>query len=416
MKYFLNFSLLFRNRNYGLLYLGQFVSFIGTMITGVALPYQIYTETHSTLMVGLIGFFQLLPLLFTALLGGVFADRYQRRRLLLITESLLAVGALMLVLNAGTTAPHIWLVFLLASIMSTINGLHRPALDSITQQIVDKKDYPTVGGLSGFKFSIGMIAGPAVGGLLISHYGLVTAYAVDASTFIISLLALLCMSHIPSPATAKDESAWSSVKSGFRYAASRQELIGTYLVDFLAMIFGMPTALLPAIALTKYHDVKVLGLLYSAPAVGALFISFFSGLARKVSYHGRAVAIASILWGVAMVGFGLSPSLYLGLFFLALAGLFDAVSGVFRGIMWNETIPQHFRGRLAGIEMISYLSGPRLGDTEAGLVAAMFGVTASVVSGGVLCVISVAISCYYLPRFWHYRKEAQVSGTEPTPQ
>nr|AIA18790.1 Transmembrane secretion effector [uncultured bacterium] len=293
MKYLLNFSLLIRNRNYGLLFIGQFISFLGTMITGVALPYQIYHETQSTLIVGLLGFFQLMPLIVTALLGGVFADRYHRRMLLLVTESILALGSVLLAFNATLATPHIGFIFVVAVLMSAVNGLHRPALESITQQIVSKADYPAVGALMTFKYSIAMIAGPAIGGLIIAHFGLVVTFIVDFISFGISLMALCLMTHIPKPErSAEDLSTWSSVKQGFVYAASRQELIGTYMVDFVAMIFGMPTALFPAIA-QSYGGVKTLGLLYAAPAVGALVISFFSGWSQKVKRHGAAVAISA---------------------------------------------------------------------------------------------------------------------------
>jgi MFS family permease len=404
MSYLIDLSLLKRNPNFGLLYLGQFISFIGTAITGVALPYQIYHETQSTLMVGLLGFFQLMPLLITALLGGVFADRYHRRRLLLITESLLACGCLLLAINASLTIPKVSVIFVVAAIMSAVNGLHRPALESITQQLVAKSDFPIVASLTNFKSSFGMIAGPAIGGLIIAHFGIFITFIVDFASFGISLTAILLLSHIPKPTATVDESTWRALKSGFHYAISRQDLMGTYFVDFMAMIFGMPMALFPAIA-QAYGGVKTLGLLYSAPAVGSLFISFFSGWTKQVKRHGRAIAIAASLWGVAIIFFGLATQLGWALFFLALAGGFDTVSGIFRSMLWNQTIPPHLRGRLAGIEMISYLSGPKLGDTEAGIVAAVFGITASVVSGGVLCVVGVAICCYTLPKFWHYRSE-----------
>jgi len=404
MSYFINLSIFRRNRNFTLLFIGQFVSFFGTMITSVALPYQIYTETHSTMMVGLLSLFQLLPLLVTALIGGVFADRYHRRMLLLGAEFLLAIGCLLLAWNATLLIPHIWAIFLIATLMSAMTGLHRPALDSIVQQIVAKKDFPSVSALGTFKYSLGMIAGPAVGGLIIGHFGIVVTFLSDFATFLISLCAILAMSHIPKPQASHDESTWSSLRTGFRYAFSRQELIGTYVIDFIAMIFGMPSALFPAIALS-FGGPKILGLLYSAPAIGALFVSFFTGFAERVRSHGKAIAIAAVGWGVAIIFFGLAPDLYIALFFLALAGAFDAVSGIFRGIMWNETIPNHLRGRLSGIEMISYLSGPKLGDTEAGFVAALFGIPFSIISGGVLCVVGVMVCSYYLPRFWQYQCE-----------
>jgi len=401
MSYLINLSLFRRNRNFAFLYVGQFVSFLGTMITGVALPYQIYMQTHSTLMVGLLSLVQLLPLLVTALVGGVFADRYHRRMLLLMAEAILMLGSLLLAFNAYVEHPQIWVMFVVASLMSAFNGLHRPALESIVQQIVAKEDFSTVGSLATFKASVAMIAGPAIGGLLIASFGLVVTYLVDVASFLISLSALLLMTHIPKPENVSDDSAWSSLKAGVKYALSRQELVGTYVVDFVAMIFGMPTALFPAIALS-FGGATVLGMLYAAPAVGALVVSIFGEWTKKVKRQGVAIAIAAALWGVAIIFFGLSSNFIVAWIFLALAGAFDGVSGIFRSMLWNETIPNRLRGRLAGIEMISYLSGPKLGDTEAGLVAAAFGVTASIVSGGALCVISVAACCYFLPKFWHY--------------
>jgi MFS family permease len=403
MQFIVN-ALLYRNRNFRLLYVGQFLSFIGTMITGVALPYQIYQETHSTLLVGLLGLVQLLPILVTALIGGVFADRHHRRLLLVITESLLALGCLFLAWNAFLEVPHTWLIFVVASLMSAINGFHRPALDSITQQLVPKADFPSVGVLGSFKFSFGMIAGPAIGGLIIARFGVAITFLVDFFTFVLSLLLLLRIGSLPKPEGRRDQSTWVALKQGFQYALSRQELVGSYLVDFVAMIFGMPTALFPAIA-DAHGGAKVLGMLYSAPAVGALLVSFWGGWARYIRRYGAAIAFSAAFWGFAIIFFGLVENFYLALFFMGLAGAADAVSGIFRLTLWNETIPTEYRGRLAGIEMISYLSGPKLGDMEAGLVAAFFGVTASVVSGGVLCVGSVLLCSYFLPKFWQYRSK-----------
>jgi MFS family permease len=401
---FLTQSILYRNPNYRCLFIGQFVSFTGTMMTGIVLPYQIYHQTQSTLMVGLLGLFQLLPLLVTALLGGVFADRHHRRLLLLATESLLAIGSLLLAWNAFLPHPHLWLVFTIATFMSAINGFHRPALESITQQMVDKTDFPAVGVLSSFKYSVGMIAGPALGGLILAHYGVGISYLIDTLTFSISLIALLLIRNIPAPQAKHDLSTWLSLKQGFAYAVARQELMGSYWVDFIAMIFGMPMALFPAIA-ENYGGPNVLGLLYSAPAVGALVISFWSGWAKYFKRHGVGISISASIWGVAIVLFGCSTHLWLALFFLAFAGGADAVSGIFRSTLWNQVIDNQYRGRLAGIEMISYLSGPKLGDTEAGLVAALFGVTASVISGGVLCIVGVGVCAYLMPKFWRYRAD-----------
>lgn len=402
MSHLIDLSLLKKNRDFSLLYLGQFISFIGTMITFVALPYQIYQITKSTLMVGLLSLVQLLPLLITALLGGVFADRYNRRALLIISETLLAVGCCFLALNSYSSDPSLIIIFIIASLMSAITGLHRPAFDSITQQIVKPQDYKNVGALGSFKFSFCMIAGPAIAGLIIAQYGIVITYLIDLITFIISIINLSLMHSIPKPIVQEHPSILSSLKQGISFAFSRQELIGSYIVDFIAMVFAMPNALLPAIA-QSYGGAKTLGLLYASPAIGSLIISFVSGWTSRISHDGRAIAIAAALWGVSIIGFGLSGSLWLAVFFLALSGAFDAISGIFRSTLWNNTIPPELRGRLAGIEMLSYLSGPRLGDTRAGLVAAGFGISTALISGGILCIIGVGLSCYALPKFWHYK-------------
>jgi MFS family permease len=402
MSHLLNLSLLKHNRDYGLLYSGQFISFIGSMITGVALPFQMYELTHSTLMVGLLSLVQLLPLLFTALLGGVCADRYNRRVLLLSSEFLLTLGCGLLAYNASQAAPSLVFIFIISAFMSAINGLHRPALDSITQQLVDSKDYTTVAALGSFKYSFCMIAGPSIAGLLLAYYGIVLTYLLDLASFGFSLCSIASIRNMPKPVAQVHLPIVASLQEGLKFALKRQELTGSYWVDFIAMVFGMPNALFPAIA-QSFGGAQTLGLLYAAPAVGALLISFFSGWTQQIKYQGRAIAIAAALWGLAIVGFGLANSLWFALLFLALAGAFDAISGIFRSAMWNTVIPHEYRGRLAGIEMIGYLSGPKLGNTEAGLVAAAFGITASVVSGGILCVLGVGVCCWYLPKFLNYK-------------
>lgn len=404
MSHLIDLSILKLNRDFRLLFLGQFISFIGTMVTSVALPYQIYHITQSSLMVGLLSLVQLLPLIVTALIGGVFADRYNRRALLLISEFLLALCCLGLAINSVLETPSIWTIFIVSSIMSAITGLHRPAFDSIAQQIVDPADYKQVGALSSFKFSFCMIIGPAIAGMIIAHFGVMITYLIDFFTFGVSILNIALIHNTPKPEVTEHPSIMTSLKQGIQFAFSRQELMGSYFVDFFAMIFAMPNALLPAIA-QQFGGVKTLGLLYAAPAAGALIISFVSGWTAKVRHDGRAIAIAAALWGVSIIGFGLSSALWWALFFLALSGAFDAVSGIFRSTLWNNTIPTKLRGRLAGIEMISYLSGPRLGDTRAGIVAAGMGIGTALISGGILCIIGVGLCCVALPKFWNYRSK-----------
>jgi MFS family permease len=285
--------------------------------------------------------------------------------------------------------------------MSAINGLHRPALESLTQQIVAREDLPKFAALNSVGYGVSMVAGPAAGGLIIAHFGLITTFSIDFLSFLISLIALSLLKNIPKPTSDPDQSVLSSLLEGFSYVIKKQALLGSYAVDFAAMIFGMPSALFPAIAVS-FGGAKTLGLLYAAPAVGALLISIFSAWTLKIKRHGLGISYSAACWGIAIIGFGLSHNLYLALFFLAIAGAADAVSGIFRQTLWNHVIPENYRGRLAGIEMISYMSGPKLGDTEAALVAAAFGISTSIISGGILCVIGVGLCCYFLPTFRKY--------------
>ncbi len=373
------------------------------MFTSVALPYQIYHETHSTLMIGLLSLCQLIPLLFTALLGGALADRHHRQTLLLRSGSAMILGLLILAINALFSHPSIILMFVASASISALYGIYRPAGVGIIQQIVAKEDFAQASSISSLNFSIGMILGPAIGGIIIARFGVATNFFVDVATFIFALCLILRMKKLPLHFDEKpQESILTSLKEGLKYAKSRQELLGTYYVDFIAMVFGMPQALFPAIAMA-YGGAKTLGFLYAAPAVGALVISCFSQYCGRIQRQGLGIAFAASIWGVAIIFFGLAKHLPLMLTFLAIAGGADAVSGVFRSIMWNDLVPKTLRGRLAGIEMISYLSGPKLGDTEAGLVAAAFGVSASIISGGVLCIVGVAVCCYCLPRYYQYK-------------
>jgi MFS family permease len=376
------------------------VSFLGTMLTYVALPYQMYQLTRSSLAVGLLGLVELVPLLLTAFLGGALADAVDRRRMVILTDVALAAGSLMLGGLALAERPPVWAVYAVAAFMSGVSGLQRPSLDSLTPRLVDRDEIPAAAALSGIRGSVGMIIGPALGGLLLASLGLAGTYAIDALSYAFSLGCFWLIRAIPPPEGAEPPSL-ARLKEGFRYARSRQELVGTYVVDFVAMVFGMPLALFPAIS-EKLGGEAALGLLYAAPAVGALVASLTSRWTPRVHRHGLAVMLAATAWGIAIVAFGFCDALVPSLFFLALAGGADMLSGIFRMTMWNQTIPDALRGRLAAIEMVSYMSGPLLGHAEAGAVAALFSVRASVVSGGVLCVAGVLACGVLLPRFVSY--------------
>lgn len=389
-----------KHRDYRYLYAARGISFLGGMMTYVAVPYQMFQITHSSFAVGLLGVAELIPLLMTAFIGGALADFVDRRRLVIVTGMVMACGSLTLAWLASTDHPPAWALYALAGFMSGMNGLQRPSLDALMPRLLPKEDLMAAAALGSFSGSFIMIVGPALGGVLIASAGLTFTYAMDALSYVIAL-GCIVMIRKTGAADGGERPTLETILEGFRYARSRQELIGTYVVDFVAMIFGMPMALFPAIS-EGLGGAKVLGMLYASPAVGALIASVMSRSARKVKRHGLAVTIAATVWGVAIIVFGYCTDIMSATFFLALAGGADAVSGIFRSTMWNQTIPDQLRGRLAGIEMVSYMSGPMLGHLEAGMVAGMFGVRASVVSGGVLCVIGVIACGLALPRFISY--------------
>lgn len=388
------------SREYRLLFIAQSVSFFGSMMSFVALPWQLFQLTKSSFAVGLLGVAEFIAIFSMAFIGGALADYIDRRRMVRLTELALALGSVILLINSLLARPQAWVLFAAAALFAALNGLQRPALDALVPRLVGAEQMPAVAALLGLRGSIGMIGGPALGGVLVVSVGPAFAYSVDLVSFIISVGALTLMQSTPPPPDA-DRPSFRSVIEGLRYARSRQELLGTYLVDLNAMFFGMPMALFPAMA-ESFGGGASVGLLYASPAVGAFLASLTSGWSVKVQRHGLAVALAAGVWGLAIIGFGFARSLWLALACLVLAGGADMVSGIFRLTIWNQTIPDHLRGRLAGIEMVSYTTGPMLGNAEAGIVATLFSIRTSVVSGGILCVLGTALLAMILPAFRDY--------------
>ena len=399
----LNISPLKKHREFRLLYLGQLVSMLGSMITFVAVPYQVFQLTHSSFLVGMLGAAQLIPLLLFALWGGAYADAVDRRRLLVVSEFLLTAGSLTLVINSLMSVPSVWLIFAVSATMAGVNGFHRPALDAMTPRLVDQEDLTAVSALNMFRFSVSAIAGPAIGGICIAILGFSMTYMIDVLSFFVSLLALAAIRAMP-PKDNASPPGMRSILEGWNYARSRPELIGTYAVDLVAMTFAMPMALFPAMA-ANWGGATAVGWLYSAMSFGSLFTSLLSGWTSRIERHGAAVIIAAGLWGLAIVALGFAPTLPGAVLCLAVAGAADTVSALFRGTIWNETIPGELRGRLSGMEMISFSSGPMLGNARAGWVASVSSNTMSVVSGGVLCFAGVLLCVPILPAFWSYRAE-----------
>ena len=392
-----------RRRDFRLLYFGQFVSFFGSMMSYVALPYALYAATKSTVLTGLLGVIQLLPSVVGGLFGGALADAFDRRKLIVGCE----IGMALVVLAVGwalhATAPGYpaapWLLAA-AFALSMFNGVHRPALEALTPQLVPTSEMPAAAVLTSFRGNVGMIGGPAVAGMLISAGGAYLAFFVDAVTFVLAIGFLLAIENMPKVERAAEFSL-AAVREGFRYAMSRQVLVGTYVVDIVAMAFSMPNLLFPAVA-EQFGGANALGWLHAGISSGAVLAALTSGRLMRARRHGLLILVAAGSWSLFMLGFGLAPSFALALVFLVLAGYADMISGAFRQTIWNQTVPSELRGRLAGIEMISYLTGPLVGNTQLGFLAEGVGVQRAIAYSSLIGFAGVCICARVLPRFRSY--------------
>jgi MFS family permease len=381
------------------LFVAQTSSGFGSYMTRVTVPYEVYRLTHSTFMVGVLGAVEFVAIVVMALVGGALADAADRRRLVLFTQAMSGLCVAVLLIDV-LTVDWLWPLFVGAGGLAAFYGLERPSLDAMIPRLVEREELPATSALWWGGMNLAGIAGPALGGVLIAAAGAGLAFAVDLGTFVVGFVALAAMRAMPAPEDAVAPSL-RSVGEGLRFARSRPVLLGTYIVDINAMFFGMPMALFPAFA-NRLGGPGVLGLLYAAPSMGAVAASVTSGWAGRVRRHGRAIVYAAAAWGVFIALAGVARTAWLAIVLIALAGAADMVSGLFRSTIWNTTIPDNLRGRLAGIEMISYTSGPLLGQVESGAVASLAGVRASFVSGGILCVAGCTAAAVALPALWAY--------------
>ena len=370
------------------------------MITYVALPFQIKELTNSYIAVGLIGAVELIPLIIFGLYGGVLADKVDRRKMILYTEIALALMTFSLFVNSQLTKPSLIWIYVVAGTFAALDGLQRPSSDAILPRLVGHSDLPAASALMSLRWQAGVITGPALAGILLATTGTGTAYLFDFFTFIVSIFFVLRVKSVK-PIEKNLAPTISAMVEGIRYATSRKDLLGTYLVDIAAMFFAMPMALFPFWA-DQLGATWALGLFYAAGTIGSLVVTLTSGWVKNYHHHGRAVFLAALGWGAAIALAGTTDSLFLILFFLALAGAADMVSGIFRSAIWNQSIPDELRGRLAGIELLSYSVGPLGGQMRAGTFAAVTNLRTSVVSGGLLCIGFVSIAAAALPKFRKY--------------
>jgi len=376
------------------------ISYFGSMITYVALPFQIKELTNSYIAVGLIGAVELIPLIVFGLYGGVLADKVDRRKMILYTEIALALMTFSLFINSQLAKPSLIWIYVVAGTFAALDGLQRPSADAILPRLVGHDDLPAASALMSLRWQTGVITGPAIAGVLLATTGTGTAFLVDVATFVISILFILRVKSVK-PLEKNTEPTFSAMVEGIKYATSRKDLLGTYLVDLAAMFFAMPTALFPFWA-DQLDATWALGLFYAAGTIGSVIMTLTSGWIKNYHHHGRAVFLAALGWGAAIALAGTTNSLFLILFFLALAGASDMVSALFRGAIWNQSIPDELRGRLAGIELLSYSVGPLGGQMRAGTFAAVTNLKTSVISGGLLCIGFVSIAAAALPKFRKY--------------
>jgi MFS family permease len=396
----IDFSPLKKYPDFRRLWLSGLISYFGSMFTYVALPFQVKELTGSYLAVGLIGLVEIIPLVVFGLYGGVLADHMDRKKMIWVTEFAALFLSLILLINSLLPSPSLALIYIVAALFSAVDGLQRPSADAILPRLVEHNDLPAASALMSLRWQMGMIAGPSLAGVLISVAGVSAGFILDIVTYFLSLIILIKVKSVP-PIEISENPSFSSLVAGVKYATSRKDLMGTYLVDLSAMFFAMPTALFPFWA-EQVGAPWALGLFYAAGTIGSILVTVTSGWVKNYTKHGRAIFLAALGWGVAITFAGLVNNLALILLFLILAGASDMVSALFRSTLWNQSIPDEFRGRLAGVELISYSVGPLGGQTRAGFTAERTSLRTSVVSGGLLCIGFVAFFTALLPDFRKY--------------
>jgi MFS family permease len=409
------------SRDFRLLYAGQLVSATGSQMTLVAAPIQVFQLTGSSLAVGLLGLVQIVPLVGGSLVGGALADQHDRRRLLLLAQLLLGVTSLALAVNAVSPAPQVWLIYVLTGLGAGFTGLDLPTRTAAVPTLVRVEILPSALALNQLLWQTCQVVGPAVAGLLIARSGPGVAFGIDALTFAVAAAFVAALRPLrpegggtrASARAAGSGGIGRSILEGLRYLRGRRALQGSFLIDINAMVFGMPRALFPEIGLRVFGSAEVAGLLYSAPAAGALIGAGTSGWLHRIERQGRAIVISVMVWGAAIAGFGLTAWLPAALFLLALAGAADVVSAVFRTAVVQTTVPDRLRGRLSAIFIAVVTGGPRLGDVEAGTVAALAGAQVSVVSGGVACIAGALAVAWAMPDLARWRRPvAAAAGPE----
>ena len=393
--------------HYRRLWIGQAVTFVGSEMALVALPYQVWQLTHSTLVLGLFSLTELVPLLTLTLAGGAVADAIDRRRMVLITETLQALGVAGLLVNAALPHPSIVVLFVFATVVAGCFSAGVGAMRSIPQRLIPEEVFAQAGALDSIYYGFGGVAGPPLAGVLIATAGLSTVYAIGMASFTATVVALWGLPAM-APHPDADRPGIRSIVEGFRFVSREKVILGFFLVDTNAMVFGMPLGIFAAIA-ARFGDATYLGALYAAPAAGALVAGLGSGWVAYVRRQGLVVVAAATLWGVAIAGFAFADRFWLALVLVGLAGLADQVSAIFRNAMLLALTPGRLLGRVRGIEFMQVASAPSLGNLEAGVVASLTSIRTSVASGGVLCIAGTLASAAAFPALLRYEAKRRAA-------
>jgi len=385
---------------YRRLYFGGAFGALGGEATFVATAFQLREITHSALAVGALGLVELIPLIVAGLYGGVMADRFDRKKIIIWTETTFMFAALGLMFNALSSHPQAWVIYFLDAFIISAVSIQSPSWSALNQSLVRHEQQSASAVLGSIKMTIVSIVGPALGGLLVVSVGAPWAFGLNAAMYLISLPVFISLHSLPELAST-DKSDAKLFQEGVQYTRSRPDILGTYCVDLLAMAFAYPVAMLPFVA-AKFDNHFALSLLYAALPFGALVATLLSGWTKRVHFYGRALVASAILWGLGIAVFGFSSQLWLTFLALAFAGGADAMSAVFRQTHWNQSIPPEMRGRMGGIELLSYAIGPMTGSFRAGAMTAWTSLRFSLTFGGLGCAGAVGAVALALPALWSF--------------
>ncbi len=396
------------SRDFRLLFVGNAISYLGRQMTIVAIPFQVYLLTGSSLAVGLTGLASFGPMVVMSLVGGAIADAVDRRKLLLVNVVAQAATSVALAVNASLDQPALWPLYVLGALNAGLWGIDLPTRNAMVPGMVTRAQFPAAAALGQVIFQVGQVAGPALAGVVISRIDLAAAYWIDAATYGAAFVAILLIRPQP-PEGGGRKAGLASIKEGLAFLKGRRLLLSTFVIDINAMVFGMPRALFPALGTGLFGGgAATVGLLFAAPGAGALLGALFTGWVGGVRRQGRVVVISVLLWGASIAAFGLVPWLPLGLLLLAVAGAADVVSAVFRNTILQMSVPDGLRGRLNSVHIAVVTGGPALGDAEAGAVAALTTPRVSVVSGGLACMLGALLLARWVPELSRYDAAMEV--------